>query len=622
MKSSLVFACLAITTAAFAAPAFRPADEAQIAQIAASLPEAPAAPGARIGDRAAWERLAQIPQAKNVIHGAEAVLREPIPELTEAMRAEYAASGNRDTFEGPYKQRLLYLPRLVLAEGLENQGRFTDKIADYLEAILAETTWVQPAHDKRSQAERDAGLEILDLGSTARALCLAYTLDWVGEKLPQVFVDRVRAELDRRIFAPYERVARATSMPRGNDWWFMNRNNWNAVVNGNVVMAALAVEPDRVRRARFIEAALRANPFYIAGFEDDGYCSEGIGYWNYGFGHQVKLGLAVRAATGGKVDFLAGEKQRRIMEVAYHFQLENGLSPDFADGMGKPEPVILALCRQAWPDCFSSAAFQDHLLSGGIETVALRAFGQEPPEAAPTMDRLPIRSWLPSAQVLIARTATDVPFALAAKGGYNNENHNHNDVGSYEISLAGESLAGDPGAEKYTAKTFSKARYESKINNSFGHPVPVVAGRLQETGTEYRAKIVDHSFSYERDTLTLDLSGAYKVPELTRLDRTFKFDRKAWTVTVTDHVEFSSPCAFSVPIISRTAVEALPDGASFLLRGKFSALKATVTASAPWTLVREDIPNPQRVEPIRLGIDFNEPVTSAEVTVVYHPEKL
>ena len=620
----LLFAVGAALFAVGLSGAPRPSVSPGIDRIASLLPERPSACGARASNRSAWDRLAADPKNLGPVRGAAAALKQPVPALTDEMYREYAQTGRRDRFEKPYKDRNLILQRLVMGECLEHKGRFLPKICEYLEAIFAETTWVLPAHDKNCLELEPGHSPTIDLGAAARAVTVAYAADWLRDELPPELVKRAYDELNRRIYTPYDEICRVTEPRPGGTWWFMGRNNWNAVVNGSVVRSALAMEPSCERRARFVDAALRANPYYLDGFEDDGYCSEGIGYWNYGFGHQLKLGLALRAATGGKLDLFAGEKQRKIMEYAYAYQLENGLSPDFADGsMGKPEPAMLALCRQVWPDCFSSAALKDGPMSGGIETVALRAFGQEPASAGPTMDRLPTRSWLPSAQVLIARLDPKVAspaFALAAKGGYNDENHNHNDVGSYEISFAGETLAGDPGAEKYTAKTFSKQRYESKINNSFGHPVPVVGGILQGTGAAYRAKVVSHDFTDRRDTLVLDIAGAYDVQGLEKLVRTFVFDREKTCVTVTDHVEFSRPSTFVSPIVSRVPVLDLGER-RWLLNGRWSALEAEVTASVPVEFSREVIPNPERVEPVRISVETTEPVLRCDVTVRFRPCK-
>ena len=58
-------------------------DNARIDEIAAWLPEKPAATGARIGDRAAWDRLAALPSAAERIKAAEKALAEPIPDVPD-----------------------------------------------------------------------------------------------------------------------------------------------------------------------------------------------------------------------------------------------------------------------------------------------------------------------------------------------------------------------------------------------------------------------------------------------------------------------------------------------------------------------------------------------------------
>ena len=42
-----------------------------------------------------------------------------------------------------------------------------------------------------------------------------------------------------------------------------------------------------------------------------------------------------------------------------------------------------------------------------------------------------------------------------------------------------------------------------KILNSYGHPVPVVAGELQKPGTQYAAQVLDTEFSDAADVVIL-----------------------------------------------------------------------------------------------------------------------
>ena len=64
--------------------------------------------------------------------------------------------------------------------------------------------------------------------------------------------------------------------------------------------------------AKFIEGSERGKYAFLNGngFTREGYCQEGISYWNYGYGRFLALGLTVRAATGGKVDFFADPKAK------------------------------------------------------------------------------------------------------------------------------------------------------------------------------------------------------------------------------------------------------------------------------------------------------------------------
>jgi len=43
----------------------------------------------------------------------------------------------------------------------------------------------------------------------------------------------------------------------------------------------------------------------------------------------------------------------------------------------------------------------------------------------------------------------------------------------------------------YPARTFSSRRYESDVLNSFGHPAPLVNGKLQKTGRQASGRLID-----------------------------------------------------------------------------------------------------------------------------------
>jgi hypothetical protein len=260
-----------------------------------------------------------------------------------------------------------------------------------------------------------------------------------------------------------------------------------------------------------------------------------------------------------------------------------------------------------------------------LKAFPLRAFGQEPPPCAPTMDVLPPRTWFPDAQVLISRfsdAARKLNLSIAIKGGHNAEFHNHNDIGSYTIMIDGAEMCGDPGGEVYTRRTFSGRRYDSKMLNSYGHPVPVVGGKLQKTGRKAAAKVLKTEFTDGVDTIVLDYTAAYAAPDLKSLVRTMVFDRRHGTVTVTDEVAFSKPAAFEVPVVTYRDWTK-DDGA---MRFKFKhpsgkhAMGLEVKASAPLAFGETVIDNPGRPSPKRLAFKFADPVTTASITMTFYPQ--
>jgi hypothetical protein len=260
------------------------------------------------------------------------------------------------------------------------------------------------------------------------------------------------------------------------------------------------------------------------------------------------------------------------------------------------------------------------------------------PPAQAGSDGPGVRSWFDQAGILICRPAPSSACRLgvALKGGHNDEHHNHNDVGSFVVVLGDKPLLLDPGGEVYTARTFSGRRYESNVLNSFGHPVPLVAGKLQRTGRQAHARVVRHDFSADSDTLVLDISSAYDVPELKKLERTFVYSRLgSGSLTVTDEVVFSRPCDFGTALVTFDDWQELSPS-SLRIHDQTEALGVNIAARGAdlgspnpkdrvWggplkvqaQTIQEDLSTPR--EPARLGINLTQPVTEAVISLTITP---
>jgi hypothetical protein len=81
--------------------------------------------------------------------------------------------------------------------------------------------------------------------------------------------------------------------------------------------------------------------------------------------------------------------------------------------------------------------------------------------------------------------STDGLF-VAAKGGHNDESHNHNDIGNYVIYYNGQPVLIDVGRGTYTRKTFSSRRYDIWYNCSDYHNVPTINGVTQPAGANLK----------------------------------------------------------------------------------------------------------------------------------------
>ena len=286
MKKLLLLVTVAVVCV-FADAQMKPETVSRVDQIVACLPEKPCTPAPRPCDRAAWAPLAKDSVAAAIIASAEKLIGAKIDELTDDLYRDFSRTGNRVRYETPYFRKAYRLNLFMVAEALEWKGRFVPEIRRYLESILDEKVWTIPATDTKDLAFVK-GQPVICLFSANRAWIVAYAANWFADALPPELVARAKKECRRRVLDLYLVACRDPSLAKGGGgdplWWFFARTNWSPVCHAGCVGAALAILDSRRERAECLEAVERAMPHYFLGFGRDGYCSEGMGYWNYGFG--------------------------------------------------------------------------------------------------------------------------------------------------------------------------------------------------------------------------------------------------------------------------------------------------------------------------------------------------
>jgi hypothetical protein len=601
-------------------------DENRIEKIAALLSEKPAGFGLPASDRNAWKELRRNDSFKKRISEAERLLEQPIPDQPDDLYLDFSRTGNRTRWQRVSGLRRGRVRTLVLAECLENKGRFVPAFEQIVRALDSERTWVMPAHDRQLTNFHGKTVDI-DLGSCTLAWSLATADYLLADKLSPEIRRLIHDNLDRRIFQPYRDMI---SGKRGTNWWMTGTNNWNAVCLAGVTGSALAVIDSPESRALFVAAAEHYSKNFLKGFTDDGYCSEGLGYWNYGFGYYVMLSEVIYQATSGKVNLLQDNKAKQAATFGSKIEIVNGVYPAFADCSIRARPgssLMYFVSRRLGMGLRNWEQVDPVSASGSLYQSMMYSFPNSASRSQPariSSSGPGIRSWFDQAGVLICRPVPDSSsrLAVAIKGGHNNEHHNHNDVGSFVVVLGDRPLLLDPGGEVYTARTFSSRRYESNVLNSFGHPVPLVAGKLQRTGRQARGRVLHRDFNDSTDTLVLDISSAYDVPELKKLERKFVYSRSgSGSLTVSDEVVFSQPCDFSTALVTFEKWQGLSPS-SLTIRDQKEVLRVDIAVTGadfkiqPET-IREDLSG--RRLPTRLGINLTRPVTRALVSVTIAP---
>ncbi|MGM9626395.1 MAG: heparinase II/III family protein, partial [Eubacteriales bacterium] len=467
-------------------------------------------------------------------------------------------NGNRSVYESAYFSRRSMLTTFTMAELLEREGRFTDRIIDGMWHIMEESTWILPAHnwsgkpvgggvvslpDTFSSGEDGDDMKHIDLfsaGTGGQMACLWYlTADLLDRENP-VIRRRLLSQLRQRILHPFYTY--------WHDWWMgadekQVLNNWTPWIISNVLTVIAFCEDDLRMRRTGVEKALVILDRYINHFPDDGGCDEGPGYWNVAGASYFDCLELLSHMSDGKIDVFDEPIVRRMCEYIMQVSISGDCYINFADAPSLVHPDFRMIARMGRK--LSSPA-----LSAFASTIVYR------PETCPLSDPESYRFYLnlqesipalvvfrpdhvtfyPDLQIMITREENGM--FLAFKGGTNGESHNHNDVGQFILFDNGTPIIIDAGVEKYCRDTFSEKRYTLWAMRGRYHNIPEINGREQQPGGHYHAE----TKAYDKDSgkMTLELKHAY--PADTGI---LSYQRSAeltdGTVCITDELHLLAP---------------------------------------------------------------------------------
>ncbi|AXY73440.1 heparinase [Paraflavitalea soli] len=487
------------------------------------IPQAQWVPFPRTSDRAAWAK-ADAATMKAILARANTLINYTWPSIPATKSLLIERTGNRTEYQAIANEKRSALAALLLAEIYENKGRFIDPIIDGVWSICEESFWGASAHlpqTKEYSGLMDVSQPFVELFSAETGTLLAWVDYFVGDKL-----DAVSPQIRKRIY--YETNYRLLTplMTKKHGWMTKTANgrppnNWNPWICSNWLNTVLLLEKDDTKRTAAVAKLLTVLDEFVNPYPQDGGCDEGPGYWGAAAASLYDNVSMLNLASNNAFQYVFEDgKIRNMGRFIYRAQIGPEYFVNFADA--SPTPGMAAdMIYRFGKDIKDSAmvkfgAYYRKPASANSGTYHFfrnfySLFMQEEFQNAPQGLPLPASVWLPDIQVMIARDkqgTTDGLF-VAAKGGHNDESHNHNDIGNYMVYYNGLPLLIDVGSGTYTRKTFSSRRYDIWYNCSEYHNTPTVNGVNQSPGATFKATNVAYKEDKTFAELSLDIAKSY-----------------------------------------------------------------------------------------------------------------
>ncbi|MBO9610573.1 MAG: heparinase II/III family protein [Paenibacillaceae bacterium] len=464
----------------------------------------------------------------------------------------FGDTGDRKKYQDQHTRLFSGLHVFGLLSMTDDRQEWRQGLENAIWSICNEYTWVFPAHVGLYVNEYPNGIwdrpvpprETVDLYAAVASFALAEVIHRLGDRLHPWVVVRAKAEIERRILQVY------FNDPVPQDWE-KKTNNWPAVCASCIGAMAIYLTEDSEKLSGMLWRVIGVLRQYLSGFDEQGATPEGPAYWQLGFSNLVFFAELLKERTGGRITLLDEPKIERIAQFPQFCLLTGGKVVNFSDSFDElrfhtglihrlrryfstiqlpPEQYRMIQIPASWTDATRQMFWSEDSNAEDGHKAALEERVQERIFAG--------NHWVISK----VRQPDRRLAAFAAKGGYNEEPHNHNDLGHFIVHVDGTTVLADIGLGVYTKQYFQpEYRYKSIQAGSHGHSVPIVDGYTQGFGRKYRAQLLRSEAMEDEVLFELDLSEAYECPSLKRLTREFVWRRPAHEscqLVLTDKAEF------------------------------------------------------------------------------------
>ena len=491
---------------------------------------------------AEWKAALPDSVITKTIKAGEDVLNYKFEPISATLSLDFVRSGDRERHSKISFGKRNALIDLVVAESIEDKGRFTEAILNGVWSICEESFWGVPAHIGGTGLPNVEN-RVVDLFAAETASVLALADYFVGDKLDKInklVRKRIYYETNNRLFEPM--------LTHSDHYSWMSKknavNNWNPCIMSNWMTAALLLEKDEARRAQSLHASMVGLDLYLNGLGEDGGCDEGPSYWFAAGACVFDCLELLDEATKGKVAIYSEPLIQKMASYVYKTHISDDYFVNFADADPKLKPDGIMLYRfgqkindsqlkqfgkwavEKYPTAISNNGFHRMRKVQNLLTVKNIESGKN--------SYNPVKNaWFNDIQVLTTRA--DNGFYMATHGGHNAESHNHNDVGDFLLYANGEPVIIDAGRGNYTARTFSSKRYELWFTQSQYHNLPIINGLGQIAGRAYEAANVKSVVNDKESSLSMNIAPSYdKEAGIASWNRTVKLNRTKNTIEISD----------------------------------------------------------------------------------------
>ncbi len=519
----------------------------------------------------AWRKAVPDSVIQKNIQAGEAGLKFKFEPITATIALDFVRSGDRERHSNISFAKRNTLTELILAESMEDKGRFIEAILNGVWSICEESYWGVPAHIGQTGLP-DVDNPVVDLFTAETASVLALADYFTGAKLDKInplIRKRIYAETNRRLFIPM--------MTKGDNYSWMSKtksvNNWNPWIMSNWMFSNLLLEKQEQRRADMLYASISGLDRYLNGLGEDGGCDEGPSYWFAAGGSVYDCLELLEQST--KLQVYDHPLIQKMAAYVYKAHIDGYYFTNFADAdpVLRPEGLMLYRFGTAIADkqlkslgAWSFQQFPNTGVTGfqrmrKVENLLTIAQIKGGNEYQPVKD-----AWVSDIQVMTART--NKGLYLATHGGHNAESHNHNDVGDFIVYANGQPMIVDAGRGNYTARTFSSKRYELWFTRSEYHNLPIINGFGQTAGREYEATQVVSNINEQQAALSMNIAAAYpKEAGIKQWERNIKLDRVKNQIALTDSYALENKANSIQQVFMTIATVNLSNPGSIILTG-------------------------------------------------------